>query len=197
MDSAEIERIVKDFSTPNSYGFKRELSWRASFRSRRADKEGRMTMFYLVSLFLAGTVIALVLFGLAYWLYDRAPKGSRRFGSVRVGSYFTLRPSGNSAVVCQKVSHSRYTPLSAPGKTRSRSCFARFTSLQRGRCSLTGISTAGSLNDPRSSSTANASCQIGTRKPIGVKALCVILWNALRPAIGSKNDQWPGVLVQT
>jgi len=34
-----------------------------------------MTMFYLVSLFLAGTVIALVLFGLAYWLYGRAPKG--------------------------------------------------------------------------------------------------------------------------
>jgi hypothetical protein len=75
-----------------------------------------MTMFYLVSLFLAGTVIALVLFGLAYWLYDRAPKGSRRFASVRVGSFFTLRPSGNSAVVCQKVSHSLYTPLSGPGK---------------------------------------------------------------------------------
>lgn len=75
-----------------------------------------MTMFYLVSLFLAGTVIALVLFGLAYWLYDKAPSGSRRFGSVRVGSYFTLRPSGNSAVVCQKVSRSRYTPLSGPGK---------------------------------------------------------------------------------
>ena len=37
-----------------------------------------MTMFYLVSLFLAGTVIALVLFGLAYWLYDRAPSGSRQ-----------------------------------------------------------------------------------------------------------------------
>jgi hypothetical protein len=34
----------------------------------------------------------------------------------------------------------------------------------------------------------------GTRKPIGVKALefCVMLWNALRPAIGSKDDQWPG-----
>ena len=73
-----------------------------------------MTMF--VSLFLAGTVIAVVLFGLAYWLYDRAPKGSRRFGSVRVGSYFTLRASGNSAVVCQKVSRSRYTPLIGPEK---------------------------------------------------------------------------------
>ena len=73
-----------------------------------------MTMF--VSLFLAGTVIALVLFGLADWLYDRAPKGSRRFASVRVGSYFTLRASGNSAVLCQKVSRSRYTRLSGPGK---------------------------------------------------------------------------------
>ena len=62
-----------------------------------------MTMFYLVSLFLAGTVIGLVLFGLAYWLYGRAPKGSRRFGSVRIGSYFDL---GNKSVVCQKVSRS-------------------------------------------------------------------------------------------
>jgi hypothetical protein len=72
-----------------------------------------MTMFYLVSLFLAGTVIALVLFGLAYWLYDRAPKGSRRFGSVRIGSYFDL---GNKSVVCQKVSRSEYAVLSGRGK---------------------------------------------------------------------------------
>jgi hypothetical protein len=73
-------------------------------------------MLYLVSMVLIATVIGLALLGLAYWLYDRAPTGSRRFGSVRVGSYFTLRASGNSIVVCRKVSRSRYTPLSGPGK---------------------------------------------------------------------------------
>jgi hypothetical protein len=61
-------------------------------------------------------VLAIVigLLGLAYWLYEEDPKGSKRFRSIRVGSYFTL--DKRHSIVCQKVSRNYYSLRIGPGK---------------------------------------------------------------------------------